>query len=92
MAVLVFDYVKCSGSGRCVKECPIDLLEIDQTARWCKPKDEEISNRTAMEEFYEKVSKKDRSDSKIAFDLRNCAECYRCQNCCSEQAVELMEE
>jgi ferredoxin len=90
MAVIVFDYSKCNGNGICVKECSIDLLEVTQDGGWCKPKDEEVSNNNTVKEFYEKIRGK--SDFKMAFEVENCAECYRCETSCPAEAIEVKEE
>ena len=90
MAVILFDYNKCKGSGVCVRECPMDLLEVTQDGRWCKPKDEEVDNTDSVEEFYEMIGGK--SDLKIiTFELENCAECYSCETSCPEEAIEVKE-
>jgi len=89
MAVIIFDYNKCVGKGECANRCSLDLLELDQNRRWCKPKNEEIANKEALEEFYLKVNGKQQSDVKISFNLENCAECYSCEKFCPEQAIEV---
>ena len=91
MAVIVFYYNKCNGNGICVRECSSDLLVVTQDGQWCKPKDEEVGNSSAVKEFNEMIRGK--SDfKKIAFELENCAECYRCETSCPAEAIELREE
>jgi ferredoxin len=92
MAIVVFDYSKCKGKGECVRKCSLDLLELDQDGRWCKPKNDEVDDEEALKEFREKVFGKEESDAKIVFSLANCAECYSCEKFCPEQAVEVKEQ
>lgn len=91
MPKVVFDYSKCLGSGECVEVCPLDILEISENGRWCKPKDDEVDNKEAVEEFHRKVEREEHGKVNlvIEFDMPECIACRVCETVCPEQAIKI---
>lgn len=93
MPKVIFDYSKCLGTGDCVEICPLELLEVSENKRWCKPVDEKVENKEAVEEFHQKVEKKEHGkvDFKIEFDMPECILCMACETACPESAISIEE-
>lgn len=94
MPKVIFDYSKCKGSGDCVENCPLELLELSENKRWCKAKDDKVENKDAVKDFHEKVENKENGqvDLKIEFELPECVECLVCETACPEEAVKIGED
>lgn len=93
MQKVIFDYSKCLGTGECIEVCPVQLLEVSENGRWCKPKDDVVENREAVEEFHQKVERKEHGEAnlEIKFDIPECIVCRVCETVCPEGAVRIEE-
>lgn len=90
--VVVFDYNKCEGKGECVNACPLELLELTENKRWCKPKDDKVDNKSSCEEFHTKVEKETNSvNIVIKFDVPDCIQCRSCETACPCGAITIEE-
>ena len=89
MPKVIYDYRKCTGLANCADACPVDILEGSDNGRWCKPADDEVKNKEALDRYYKEVDPNDSSEIVIEFDMPECVECQACVAACSEDAIEI---
>ncbi len=88
--MVIYDYNKCTGDASCAEVCPVRILEESENGRWCKPRDEEVENREAVNEFHEKVKEKeDPVDLRIENEMPECVECLSCETSCPHEAISI---
>ena len=93
MPKIVYDYSKCRGDGDCVEICPMKLLELSTNGKWCKPVDEKIENKEAVEEFHKKVENKEHGAVNVVIEnnVPECIGCRVCETACTHEAIKIVE-
>jgi ferredoxin len=89
MPKVVYDYSKCTGLADCADACPVEILEGNENGRWCKPVDDEVENKSALDRYYKEVDPSDSSTLVIDFHMPECIECQACVASCSKGAIEI---
>lgn len=89
MPKVIYDYSKCTGLAYCAEACPVEILEASESGRWCKPIDDEVRNKEALEKYYREVEPSDSSKLALAFDMPECIECQACVASCTHGAIEI---
>ena len=70
MPIVIYDYGKCTGLAECAENCPVDILEASDNGNWCKPVDDEVENKDALDKYYAEVDSNDESDLVLRFDFK----------------------
>ncbi len=92
MPTVVYNYNKCNGNGACAEVCPVNILEVSGNKRWCKPKDDKVTNKGAVKQFHEKVEKSNKQvNVVIRNDMPECILCKACESSCPESAITMEE-
>ncbi|MEO0294204.1 MAG: 4Fe-4S binding protein [candidate division WOR-3 bacterium] len=89
MAKVIYDYSKCTGLAHCADACPVDILEGSKNGRWCKPVDEEVENKEALDKYYKEVEPNESSNLVLEFKMPECIECQACVASCPKNAIEV---
>ena len=89
MPIVIYDYGKCTGLTECAENCPVDILEASDNGNWCKPVDDEVENKDALDKYYEEVDSKDESNLVLKFEMPSCIECMTCVAVCTQDAIEI---
>jgi NAD-dependent dihydropyrimidine dehydrogenase PreA subunit len=89
MPKVIYNYNKCTGLADCADACPVEILEGSESGRWCKPVDDEVKNKAALDKYYKEVDPNDSSKLVIEFDMPECIECQACVASCSQGAIEI---
>jgi len=91
MPDVIYDYSKCKGSGECVTVCPVTILEaVEGKRKLCKPIDDKVENKEAVEAYKSKVANSDKPvPIKIHNNMPECLACMACVASCPEQAMEV---
>ncbi len=88
MPFVIYDYNKCTGEGSCAEVCPVEILEVSENEKWCKPKDGEVENREAVKKFHDEVENEEGpADIRIENDMPECVECLSCEASCPHEAI-----
>jgi len=77
----------------CADVCPVEILEVSENKRWCKPVDENVENKEAVEEFHEKVEGEEHGavNVVIANEMPECIACRACEAQCPHEALKIIE-
>jgi NAD-dependent dihydropyrimidine dehydrogenase PreA subunit len=89
MPKVIYDYSKCTGLAACADACPVEILEGSKSGRWCKPVDNEVTNKKELDKYYKEVDSNDSSKLVLKFDMPGCIECQACVASCSKNAIEI---
>lgn len=89
MPKVIYNYSKCTGIADCADACPVEILECSESGRWCKPVDDEVKNKVALDKYYKEVNLEDSSTLVIDFDMPECIECQACIASCPKGAIEI---
>ncbi|MCK4421628.1 4Fe-4S binding protein [candidate division WOR-3 bacterium] len=89
MALVIYDFSKCTGAGECADACPVDILDTSKNERWCKPVNDEVSNKDVLQKYLDEVEPNDASTLILKFDMPSCIGCGACVNVCPEDALEV---
>jgi ferredoxin len=89
MPIVIYDYGKCTGLAECAENCPVDILEASDNGNWCKPVDDEVENKDALDKYYKEVDSKEESDLVLRFEMPSCIECMTCVAVCTQDAIEI---